>query len=115
MAQKTTLTAKQGATYIVPFAAEDDPGTDFTGWAVYFIVKAKHETANADAIINIGPVALDPVSGQASHTFTDEQTAAWAVGSYIYAAVLTDSDGNVAKTDDGEFVVEDSAYKGAIA
>jgi hypothetical protein len=115
MAQKTTLDLFQGATYIVPFQCEiDEAVPDYTGWVIKFIVKKRLTDANDDALIN-QTVSPDPLSGEATITLTDEMTAAYPVGTYIYQGVVIDSDGNVAKTELGTFVVKDTAYKGAIA
>ncbi len=114
MATKTTLSTIQGATYIAAFTADDGPGSDYTGWKVRFIVKKSLTTPNAQAIIN-QEFAVDPASGLAQYTFSDEISADWPVGSYVYAGVLIDAAGNVGKTENGVFIVEASAYQGAIA
>ena len=115
MATKTTLTMKEGATYILSFIADSNEATpNFTGWVVHFIVKKTLKTSNADAIINQN-IAVNATTGLAEHTFSDETTATWGLGSYVYAAAVVDADGQVAKTENGKFVVEESAYIGAIA
>lgn len=114
MAAKTKLTTKQGATYIIALQADDGVGANYTGWTAKFIVKKTLNTANADALFNVS-MSVDPVDGTAEYTFTDEVTALWEVGAYVYGAVLIDNLGNVAKTDNGEFIVEPTAYIGAIA
>lgn len=114
MGRKTVLGLKQGGTYTVPFSVEEDGVVDFTGWKVYFIVKKDLSTSNADAIIN-ETIDIDSVTGAGSFILSDEETAQMTVGSYIYGAKVVDSDGNVAHTDVGTFIVEAVAYEGATA
>lgn len=114
MAKKTVLGLKQGGTYTVPFAAEEAGVVDYTGWKVYFIVKPTLDSDNSQAIID-ETVSLDSVTGEGSFILSDEETAAMAVGEYIYGAKLVDNLGNVAHTDVGVFIVEAVAYKGATA
>ncbi len=112
MAKKTVLGLKQGGTYTIPFAAEEDGVADYTGWKVYFIVKKDLDTDNANAIID-EIVELDGVTGEGSFVLSDEETAEMTPGEYIYGAKLVDNLGNVAHTDVGVFIVEAVAYKGA--
>jgi hypothetical protein len=116
MATKTTLEIIQGTTAIFPFecSSADDPSPDFTGWRVILMVKKNTGQDNADALIN-EDLTVDPVSGIANRTFTDEETAAFEVGTYVGQAVVVDGDGNVGKTQLFDLVVKDTTYKGAVA
>lgn len=115
MAKQEVLEIMQGATSLLPFTCfsdEDDP--DFTGWKVIFVAKKSFDDDNADALINF-ELEPDPVTGLATQKLTDEDTADYEVGEYIYQAIVVDDAGNVGKSETGSLFVVATAYKGAIA
>jgi hypothetical protein len=64
---------------------------DLTGFLVFALARPELESTTN---IDLGPVITDPVNGVITIAFTDEQTAAFALGEYVYDIVLEDGSGN---------------------
>lgn len=117
MANKTDIVIKRGNTYEQQIEATDEGGApyDLTGWKVQFMVKRDIADADANALVNISLTGIaNPTLGTAVFTIPAAQTAAFPVGTFIYAYQVIMPNGAVYETESGQCTINADVIQGVV-
>ena len=122
MAETTDIVIEQKATFVLSIVYNDTNGdpVDLTGYSARMMVKASHDTADVDAVIDIDSdaggtgdvsgIGLDD-SGNISVVVAKAETTGLDPGDYVWDILLEDSDGRATRLIEGKAVVKPGVTK----